>query len=73
MSMVNNALIDNVLTRKTSPSFLKAKKRVIYILLFALCVIISIIFAFPFVYMALMSLMKDSDSIFLYPTVLYCG
>ena len=71
--MVNNAIIDNVLTRKTSPSFLKAKKRVIYILLFALCVIISIIFAFPFVYMALMSLMKDSDSIFLYPPVLYSG
>ena len=71
--MVNNAIIDNVLTRKTSPNFLKAKKRVIYILLFALCVIISIIFAFPFVYMVLMSLMKDSDSIFLYPPVLYSG
>ena len=71
--MVNNALIDNALTRKTSPNFLKAKKRVIYILLFALCVIISVIFAFPFVYMALMSLMKDSDSIFLYPPVLYSG
>lgn len=71
--MVNNAIIDNVLTRKTSPNFLKAKKRVIYILLFALCVIISVIFAFPFVYMVLMSLMKDSDSIFLYPPVLYSG
>lgn len=71
--MVNNAIIDNVLTRKTSPNFLKAKKRVIYILLFALCVIISITFAFPFVYMVLMSLMKDSDSIFLYPPVLYSG
>lgn len=71
--MVNNAIIDNVLTRKTSPNFLKAKKRVIYILLFSLCVIISVIFAFPFVYMVLMSLMKDSDSIFLYPPVLYSG
>lgn len=64
---------DLVLTRKAPPSLRKAKKAVIYGLLVFIAIIVSIFFAFPFIYMILMSLMKDSQSIFLYPPVLYSG
>ena len=58
---------DLVLTRKAPPSLRKAKKAVIYGLLVFIAIVVSIFFAFPFIYMILMSLMKDSQSIFLYP------
>ena len=67
------ALEDYVLVRKIPPTLRKAKKGVIYILLLFLCIVISVFFAFPFIYMVLMSLMKDSASIFLYPPILYSG
>ncbi len=65
--------IDYALARRKSPNFRKAKKGVIYVLLFFLCCVIAFFFAFPFIYMILMSLMKDSNSIFLYPPVFYSG
>ena len=50
------ALEDYVLVRKIPPTLRKAKKGVIYILLLFLCIVISVFFAFPFIYMVLMSL-----------------
>lgn len=70
---MNDNYLDLALYKRYSPSFKKAKHIVAYIVLFVLCLVISLAFAFPFIYMVLMSFMKDSNSIFLYPPVLYSG